>query len=199
MDMRSSPKAVSCWFDSNRGYNMRMKYLRPSDYKSPIEATVDATLGYLYFMDKEHPLADKKGRVWHHRHVASVKTGRWLSKDEVAHHDDENKSNNAPDNLIVETKAEHAKRHMLDRAIAAGLALRVQEAVVCAKCGESFLAFSGALYCSRTCSQAAQRRFDVSKEELLELVRTRPMTHIGKMFGVSDTAVRKRCKRLGVL
>jgi len=43
-----------------------------------------------------------------------------------------------------------------------------------------------------------KRRFEVSEEELRYLVGTMPMVHIGKKFGVSDVAIRKRCKRLGI-
>ena len=42
------------------------------------------------------------------------------------------------------------------------------------------------------------RKFNPSKEKLEELVGVLPMTKIGKMFGVSDNAVRKRCKLLGI-
>jgi len=41
-------------------------------------------------------------------------------------------------------------------------------------------------------------RFTVSKEELEKLVSEKPFTQIGKQFGVSDNAVRKRCKKLGI-
>lgn len=35
-------------------------------------------------------------------------------------------------------------------------------------------------------------------EQLEALIKQMPMTEIVKMFGVSDNAVKKRCKRLGV-
>lgn len=41
-------------------------------------------------------------------------------------------------------------------------------------------------------------KFEVTKEELQELVNKYPMTYIGKMFDVSDNAVKKRCIKLGV-
>lgn len=41
-------------------------------------------------------------------------------------------------------------------------------------------------------------KFEVSKKELAELVKEKPFTEIGKMFGVSDNAVRKRCKKLEI-
>lgn len=43
-----------------------------------------------------------------------------------------------------------------------------------------------------------RKKFEVSKEELEKLVNEKPFTQIGKMFGVSDNAIRKRCERLGV-
>jgi hypothetical protein len=43
-----------------------------------------------------------------------------------------------------------------------------------------------------------QRKFEVSKEELTQLISKYPLTEIGKKFGVSDNAVKKRCKRLNI-
>jgi hypothetical protein len=47
-------------------------------------------------------------------------------------------------------------------------------------------------------STERKRKFEVSKEELETLVKEKPMTLIGKIFGVSDNAVKKRCKKLGI-
>jgi Zn finger protein HypA/HybF involved in hydrogenase expression len=52
--------------------------------------------------------------------------------------------------------------------------------------------------CSSALSAKSQRKFEVSKEELSSLVKKYPMTTIGKMFNVSDNAIRKRCKTLGI-
>ena len=46
--------------------------------------------------------------------------------------------------------------------------------------------------------KARKLKFEVSKEELEQLVKTKPMTEIGKMFSVSDNAVKQRCKKLGI-
>lgn len=49
-----------------------------------------------------------------HRIVAEEKLGRPLTPKEVVHHEDENKRNNDPDNLIVfSSQAAHARHHML--------------------------------------------------------------------------------------
>ena len=42
------------------------------------------------------------------------------------------------------------------------------------------------------------QKFIVKKDELFKLVYEKPITHIGKQFKVSDNAIRKRCKILGV-
>lgn len=43
-----------------------------------------------------------------------------------------------------------------------------------------------------------KRKFEVSPEELTELMKKFPMTTIGKRFGVSDNAIRKRAKLLNL-
>lgn len=49
--------------------------------------------------------------------------------------------------------------------------------------------------------QRKQRKlkFEVSKEDLEKLVKEKPMTKIAEIFGVSDNAVKKRCKTLGIV
>ena len=42
------------------------------------------------------------------------------------------------------------------------------------------------------------KKFDISKEDLEALIKSKPMTEIGKTFGVSDNAIRKRCKTMGI-
>lgn len=43
------------------------------------------------------------------------------------------------------------------------------------------------------------RKFEVSKEELEKLINEKPYTEIAKMFGVSDKAITKRAKKLGII
>lgn len=50
--------------------------------------------------------------------------------------------------------------------------------------------------CSNKSRTGSNRKFEVTKEELEKLIAEKPMTHIGKMFGVSDNAIRKRMKTL---
>lgn len=48
-----------------------------------------------------------------HRVVAEQELGRPLRPGEVVHHKDGNKLNNAPENLVVMTQAEHMREHGL--------------------------------------------------------------------------------------
>lgn len=52
---------------------------------------------------------------------------------------------------------------------------------------------------SKLCHRCARRKGKIpSKDELQKLVLAMPITHVGKIFGVSDKAVHKWCTRLNV-
>src|SRR4051812_18492537 len=78
----------------------------------PEEIKLHKTLGYMYFLDGKHPFASGiPNFVYYHRHVASIKLGRWVLPDEEVHHKDRNKQNNEPDNLEVLSSHEHKLKH----------------------------------------------------------------------------------------
>lgn len=43
-----------------------------------------------------------------------------------------------------------------------------------------------------------KRKFEATKEELEELIKNKPMTEVGRIFGVTDNAIKKRCRKLGI-
>lgn len=53
---------------------------------------------------------------------------------------------------------------------------------------------------SEVCSKCTERpkKFEISKEDLENLIGKMPLTKIGEMFGVSDNAIKKRAKKLGI-
>lgn len=51
--------------------------------------------------------------------------------------------------------------------------------------------------CSK-CALQESRQFEVSREKLKQLIYATSFVEIGKMFGVSDNAIRKRCKSFGL-
>jgi hypothetical protein len=85
--------------------------IEPKDYPADLLQVYIANKGYVVFDDKRHPLGGKRGLVYMHRHIASVKLGRWVRSDEDVHHLDGNKLNNKPDNLEVISHSEHSHEH----------------------------------------------------------------------------------------
>jgi hypothetical protein len=53
----------------------------------------------------------EKRQIRTHRYLMEKKLGRKLKPDELVHHIDENKNNNAIDNLVIVTRSEHKKLH----------------------------------------------------------------------------------------
>ena len=142
-------------------------------------------------MDKEHPLSDKKGRVYFHRHVYSLKICEWVDSNLHVHHKDEDRGNNHEDNLEAKTPSKHVEEHHLERGH------KLKEYKKCLHCQEDFVA-NWEIFCSIKCLGLYNRLFEITKEELEKLVWTKPTTHIAKDFNVSDSAIGKRCKILGV-
>ena len=69
----------------------------------------------------------------------------------------------------------------------------------CVDCGVTVSNYS--TRCNKCASIAygkTIRRFEISKENLENLIRKNPMTTVGKMLGVSDNAIRARCRKLGI-
>jgi hypothetical protein len=54
------------------------------------------------------------------------------------------------------------------------------------------------IFCSVECTQKSKEKFNISYEELKKLVWSMPTTKVAELLGVSDVAVAKRCKKLGI-
>ena len=73
------------------------------------------------------------------------------------------------------------------------------EAMYCPDCGN--LIGNNSNYCKHCSPKHRLNSVKVSdenkpsKEDLLELIKTKPFTEIGKMYGVTDNAIRKWCKK----
>ena len=76
--------------------------------------------------------------------------------------------------------------------------VRVKGTGKCATCDNPIT--NRAVYCVKCEIASRPKKFDISKEELDDLVNVQkiPFTTLGKRYGVSDNAIRKRCKALGV-
>ena len=70
----------------------------------------------------------------------------------------------------------------------------------CIDCGEKIIKTSKRRNkCSIIENGKTQRKFEITKVELENLILKYPMTKVGKLLGVSDNAVRKRCTLLGII
>jgi hypothetical protein len=163
----------------------------------PEELKIDKTLGYVYFIDKNHPLSSKNiGRVYYHRHVASIKTNRWLVTDEVVHHIDGNKQNNQEKNLMVLSNSDHQILHAIEKGSCVGLV-----ELECPVCKTTFYAKpkDNRVTCSTTCSAKKSIQWDISKDDLEILIWNLSFTEISKRYPISDVGAKKKAKSLGCL
>jgi hypothetical protein len=163
----------------------------PVDYDKEVEIR-GFNNGYLYFIDKTHPLATGNSyRVYLHRHLASIKLNRWLTKEEHVHHIDNNCENNSLDNLLVCSAAEHAIIH--NGTVTEKL---------CKYCSKEFKGNRNAQeFCSVKCAQNHQvknrvKNKTITKELLDSLIPTTSWVALGQMFGYSDVGIKKRAKAL---
>lgn len=163
-------------------------YNKPSDYDKDIKLVFDKAMGYYLFFDVNHPLAAKNGKVFYHRHVASVREGRWIDSEEHIHHKDEDKTNNGFDNLMILSSSEHSQLHKPKPP---------QKA--CGVCGTIFDPDKPwSKFCSPKCSQ------DNQSKNSIELVWNTYQTEgsysaAGRKLGISDVAVKKRLKKAGYI
>ena len=71
--------------------------------------------------------------------------------------------------------------------------------IICEHCEKEFIsAFHQARFCSQKCATLSVRKFEISKDELEELVWSMSTVKVARLLGVSDVAIAKRCKLLGV-
>ena len=171
-----------------------MKFSNPSAYNKHITTRVDKTLGYVYFLDKEHPLSCKAGKVYYHRHVYSVKIGKWIDRSYHVHHIDENKQNNDPSNLQAVSPSKHGRKH----TTTGNLAKKVKTCPICKK---KFITQRDEC-CSISCSSSLKNKGGIhnriSKEELEKLLWQIPTTKIAIRLGCSDVMINKLCKKWNI-
>lgn len=72
--------------------------------------------GYVYILQPDHPAATAKGHVYEHRLVMEAHIGRYLNREEVVHHENDDTMDNRLENLrLFANQAEHKRYHDLFR------------------------------------------------------------------------------------
>ena len=67
--------------------------------------------GYTMIHKPDHPHANPHGYVMEHRLVMEEKLGRYLEKNEIVHHINDNPVDNRPENLEVVSRSAHVHNH----------------------------------------------------------------------------------------
>ena len=150
---------------------------------------------YKYFLDKNHLLASKPdGIVLLHRHLMSLKLGRWILPTEHVHHIDGNSQNNDDSNLEILSKEEHARKHSIEG--------RVHWQQPCKYCSKLLLftdcTSSTKQYCSIKCKALdSVKDKALTKEVLEDLLPFHTWTSLGYLLNYTDNGIKKRAKSLG--
>jgi len=68
----------------------------------------------------------------------------------------------------------------------------------CQKCGKEITG-DGEKYCSSECAREASKKFEVTPEQLIEdFKEIKSFSGVGRKYGVTDNAIKRRSKKLGV-
>lgn len=157
---------------------------------------------YLAIRKPEHPKARSDGYVYIHQLQAEKKLGRKLNESEVVHHIDEDKHNNAEENLIVfKTNSDHiAFHHGCDIELDGDVYVAINKSVrignnlykVCPVCHRNLCYFSSDI-CRDCYLETKKSQIKPDLNTLKHLIMEYSISSIGKMFHVSGNAVRKWC------
>jgi hypothetical protein len=78
---------------------------------NPSKKIINKKYIYIYMPNHPNAIGTRKLYVAEHRLVMEQAVGRYLTKNEVVHHIDENTLNNKVENLQIMTPSEHGKHH----------------------------------------------------------------------------------------
>lgn len=153
---------------------------------------------YLETYLPNHHKAKVNGMVYDHFLIAEEKLGRPLKDGEVVHHIDGNKHNNNLENILIfQSISDHSRFHMT------GILLEIEPNIFispiqycenCVKCGKILKHTTKTNMC-RKCYNFSMRKSErPDRSELKNMIREKTFIEIGKIFKVSDNAIRKWCK-----
>ena len=125
------------------------------NYYHPDWSRMSWSTGYPVVYCPDHPRAWSTGYIYVHVVVMEMTIGRLLLPGEIVHHQDEQRWNYSPTNLVITSRPAHARHH-------AALATVVD--LICCYCGAPFQRKKGQdpaakrykrCFCSRSCQGKA--------------------------------------------
>lgn len=108
----------SLWLVMNRHKMPGKRYVFPSGEDNPSwnDGRYVDNDGYIHISKPDHPHTHGKGFVLEHRLVMEKEIGRFLKRDEVVHHKDGCRSNNAIENLqLFDKNGDHLRHELTGR------------------------------------------------------------------------------------
>lgn len=151
---------------------------------------------YLAVKRPDHPMSRADGYVYIHQLQAEKKLGRRLNSGECVHHIDKDKYNNEISNLMVfKTNRDHIAFHSgcdvyLDGDVWVS---EIHKNRLCPVCNLNLKDFHANMCIS--CYLKKKSSHIPPRDDLFKLIMKYPIVQIGRMYGVSDAAVRKWCKK----
>lgn len=91
------------------------KKLSDANFRGGIGHKKKRSDGYIYVYMPEHPKSTKDGYIMEHDLIIECSIGRWLTKDEVVHHKNEQRDDNRLKNLELMTASDHMSYHSRKR------------------------------------------------------------------------------------
>jgi len=169
--------------------------------------------GYRLLLIPDHPRAMKnknwEGYVYEHIVVVEKFTKQHIRINEDVHHLDGNKSNNRIENLLVVERGQHTKLHNWLKSGSPGhkrfctgadtINASDDKVWSCSCCGQT-LQRGQNKFCSHECSAIGKRKIKnrPNKSQLVKDIGELSWIDIGRKYGVSDNAVRKWAKQVGI-
>lgn len=158
--------------------------------------------GYRVIFKPEHPSAWKSknwaGYLYEHVFIIEKDLDRILENDEHVHHLDGNKQHNSLSNLIIISNKDHGKIH---KWIDDGCEYKKEyDEKYCKTCGIFLYTLDSTIYCSNECRAIDNRKATrPSCEDLIYLLKSDGLSYkaVGRMYNVSDNAIRKWVKKFG--
>lgn len=112
------PSRVAAGLATNEYCSRKCKGVALSRERHPMwkGGRIEEADGYVMIHTPDHPFANNKGYVFEHRLVMEAHLERYLTEEEVVHHENEIRSDNRLENLkLFADNAEHKKYHESQR------------------------------------------------------------------------------------